>query len=56
MSVFAKAGVTEKAGSGLKEAKNAMDYVYPYCTTYDEVVGQAVRWLANPASKGNPYE
>lgn len=33
--------VRERAGCGLKEAKEAVDAVYEHCSTYDDVVFQA---------------
>lgn len=37
--------IREKAGCGLKEAKHAMDAVYPDCWDFDQVVTQAVARL-----------
>jgi ribosomal protein L7/L12 len=37
--------IREKSGFGLKESKEAMDAVYPLCTTFNEVVSMGVQYL-----------
>lgn len=36
--------VREKAGCGLKEAKEAVDEVFPYSMDYDDVITKATLW------------
>lgn len=40
--------IREKAGCGLKEAKEAMDAVYYSCTTFDQVVELGVAYALRP--------
>lgn len=45
--------IREKAGCGLKEAKEAMDAVYYSCTTFDQVIELGVLYALRPKGYTN---